>query len=195
MAGPPKNFDPEEALERARDLFWKRGFDGTGVSDLEGALGIGRKSLYDTFGSKRGVFLGALRKYVESVIGRICGRLESRKGTAIQNLEQALSKLGEYHGSGQSDGCLLGVAMAQASRDDKELAEILRGYLARLEKAFEGAIRRGMDEGGIRPGVRPKDAARNLVALSQGMALLGRVDLGRAAQRSIVRAALQSLRD
>lgn len=195
MAGPLKNFDPEEVLENARDLFWKRGFDGTGVSDLQGALGIGRKSLYDTFGSKRGVFLGALRKYVETVIGRICGRLESRKGTAIQNLGGALSKLGEYHGSGESDGCLLGVAMAQASREDEELTEILRGYVARLEKAFESAIRKAIDEGGVRRGVRPKDAARNLVALSQGMALLGRIDAGRTAQRSIVRAALQSLRD
>ncbi len=195
MAGPAKKFDPEVALESARDLFWERGFDGTGVSDLEGALGIGRKSLYDTFGSKRGLFLRALEKYVDTVIDRICGRLESRTGPAIENLEQALSKLGEYHGSGKSDGCLLGVAMGQACRGDEELTAILRSYLARLEKALESAIRRGIDEGGIRSGVRAKDAARNLVAVTQGMALLGRVDAGRATQRSIVRAALNSLRD
>ena len=194
MAGPAKSFDPEEALEAARDVFWERGFDGTGLSDLERTLGIGRKSLYDTFGNKRGLFLAALAKYVETVIDRICGRLTSEQGSATENLEQALVKLGEYHGSGESDGCLLGVAMAQAGRGDEELTAILRGYLARLEKAFEGAIRRGIDEGAIRNGVRPKDAARHLVALTQGMALLGRVDAGRTAQRSIVRAALESLR-
>ena len=193
--GPAKSFDPEDALESARDLFWRRGYDGTAISELESALGIGRKSLYDTFGSKRGLFLGALAKYVDTVIGRICGRLESVDGTAFQNLEQALLKLGEYHGSGASDGCLLGVAMAQTSRDDEELSEILRGYLDRLETAFERAIRRGLGEGDVGQGVRPKDAARHLVALTQGMALLGRVDAGRTTQRSIVRAALESLRD
>jgi AcrR family transcriptional regulator len=44
---------PPEALEQARDLFWRRGYDGTGVAELEAELGVGRKSLYDTFGNKR----------------------------------------------------------------------------------------------------------------------------------------------
>ena len=48
--GPPKSFDPDVALAEARELFWRRGFDGTAISDLESVLGIGRKSLYDTFG-------------------------------------------------------------------------------------------------------------------------------------------------
>ncbi len=46
-----KAFDPEEALERALDLFWRQGYEATSVAHLVGRLGISRASLYDTFGS------------------------------------------------------------------------------------------------------------------------------------------------
>jgi TetR/AcrR family transcriptional repressor of nem operon len=193
--GPAKAFDPDATLHKARDVFWQRGYDGTGVRVLEGTLGIGRKSLYDTFGSKRALFLRALECYTDTVIERICGRLDHPDGTAMENLERALGRLAEHHGSGDSKGCLLGVAMAQADADDAELAEVLTAYLGRLERAFERALRRGLAEGEVAQAVRPKDAARNLVALTQGMALLGRIDSTVAAQRSIIRAALAALRN
>ena len=66
--GPPKQFDPSRTLERARDLFWRRGFDGTALAELEGELGVGRKSLYDTFGNKRALYLASLEHYEGSVV-------------------------------------------------------------------------------------------------------------------------------
>ena len=118
--GPAKSFDPEIALVRARDLFWSRGYDGTGIRDLESELGINRKSLYDTFGSKRALFLRALEQYTDSVIARICTGLADERGTAFENLERVLGKLQAHHASPESRGCLLGVAMGQAEADDEE---------------------------------------------------------------------------
>lgn len=191
--GPAKSFDPDQALERARDLFWRRGYAGTAISELEAVLGIGRKSLYDTFGSKRELYLRALAQYTDTVIEAICRGLADPRNSALRNLERVLGKLQAHHGSKDSLGCLLGVAMAQTGREDAELAGLLRGYLARLEQAFERTLRSAQAEGTIRESVRPRDAARHLVALTQGMALLGRVDEGTAVPRSIVRAALQGL--
>ena len=91
--GPPKRFDPDQALERARDLFWRRGYDGTGIRELEATLGIGRKSLYDTYGSKRELYLRALQLYADSVIGRICDGLERPGASAMANLERVLERL------------------------------------------------------------------------------------------------------
>jgi TetR/AcrR family transcriptional repressor of nem operon len=192
--GPSKSFDVDTALERARDLFWRRGYDGTAISEIEAELGIGRKSLYDTFGSKRELFLRALAQYVDSVIQRICDGLADPRNGAMQNLERVLNKLQEHHGSADDNGCLLGVAMAQAGSDDVELAELLRGYLLRLERAFERAAATAQAAGEIDASARPKDVARQLVALTQGMALIGRVRGAPATQRSIVRAALHALR-
>jgi len=192
--GPPKSFDPELALAQARDLFWRRGFDGTAISDLEAGLGIGRKSLYDTFGSKRELFLRALALYADTVIQRICDQLEAPGSRAIENLERVLEKLQRHHGSGQSLGCLLGNAMAQVEPGDDELQALLRDHLLRLERSLARTVSRAQQEGGIRADARPGDVARSLVALTQGMALMGRVLDGPAQTRAIVRAALHGLR-
>lgn len=192
--GPPKRFDPEAVLESARDVFWRQGFDGTGIAELEAALGIGRKSLYDTFGSKRELYLRAVKQYADTVIAKICRGLEDPRSGPMENLERVLRRLSKHHGSYDSHGCLLGVAMAQIDREDGELAGLLRGYLARLARAFERTLKSAEDEGSLAPGVRPKDAAQSLVALTQGMALMGRISETQAAHRAMVRAALQGLR-
>jgi TetR/AcrR family transcriptional repressor of nem operon len=192
--GPAKAFDPEEALERARDTFWRLGYDGTGIRELEEELGIGRKSLYDTFGGKRELYLKSLRQYADTVLARICARLEHEGSRAIDNLERVLVGLQAHHGSGESLGCLLGVAVAQVDRKDAKLVEILGGHLQRMEDAFERTIRRGQAEGSIRADQSSRDVARNLVALTQGMALLGRIQASSTKTRSVVRAALLALR-
>ena len=61
--GPDKQFDREAVLERAMEAFWAGGCEATGVSDLLKTMGIGRQSLYDTFGDKRSLFLETLRHY------------------------------------------------------------------------------------------------------------------------------------
>ncbi len=192
--GPKKSFDTEEAVVIARDLFWERGYDGTGIRDLEAAIGIGRKSLYDTFGSKRELYLRSLNKYADTVIQRICDGLEREGASAMVNLERVLGKMQKHHGQKVSFGCLLGVAMAQTSGDDEELAELLRSVLARLQAAFLGCLRAAQADGSLRADVQPKDAAAQLVALSQGIALMGRITGGPATSRSAVRAALAGLR-
>ncbi len=192
--GPAKSFDTESALEQARDLFWLRGYDGTSVSELESVLGIGRKSLYDTFGSKRELYLRALEQYTDTVIQKICRGLEEPRYGPLQNLERVLGRLQKHHACSGTRGCLLGVAMAQAGPHDAELAELLRGYLHRLEQAFEHTIRSAQSEGTIDRDARSKDVARNLVALTQGMALMGRITETATLPRAIVRAALHALR-
>jgi TetR/AcrR family transcriptional repressor of nem operon len=192
--GPSKQFDPPTALQQARDLFWRRGYDGTGLSELEAELGVGRKSLYDTFGNKRALYLAALEQYGASVIEAICTGLERTDRPAFDNLERVLTKLARHHGSGESLGCLLGVALGQVERGDAELAALLRRWMARLEQAFEVALQRADLEGALRDQVRPRDAARQLVALVQGLALLGRVAETPTALLGAARSALDGVR-
>lgn len=192
--GPAKSFDTDNALEQARDVFWRRGYDGTSISELECALGVGRKSLYDTFGSKRELYLRALQQYADSVIEKICRGLGDPRLGPMQKLERVLDRLQRHHASADSLGCFLGVAMAQVDSKDPELTTLLRGYLTHLERAFERTIREAQSEGTIDADAQAKDVARNLVALTQGMALMGRINTTATVPRAIVRAALHGLR-
>jgi AcrR family transcriptional regulator len=66
MAGV-KQFDPNEVLDRAMALFWRRGYEATSIEDLVEATGINRGSIYATFGDKKRLFLAVLDRYAEKV--------------------------------------------------------------------------------------------------------------------------------
>src|SRR5437870_3401565 len=63
--GRPRAFDVDKALERALRVFWRKGYEGTSLSDLTKAMGINRPSLYAAFGNKEALFRKALDRYAE----------------------------------------------------------------------------------------------------------------------------------
>src|ERR1700745_4494466 len=63
--GRPRNFDESEALRKATQIFWSKSYDGVAIDDLIAGMGVGRQSLYSTFGDKRTLFLRVLRAYAE----------------------------------------------------------------------------------------------------------------------------------
>ena len=60
-----KQFEVDEALTKAMREFWGRGYHPTSMQDLVDCMGIGRGSIYDTFGSKRGLFMRSLDHYIK----------------------------------------------------------------------------------------------------------------------------------
>ena len=63
--GRPRAFDVDEALDRALEVFWRQGYEGTALSDLTAAMGINRPSLYATFGNKEALFRKVLDRYAD----------------------------------------------------------------------------------------------------------------------------------
>lgn len=63
--GRPREFDIDEALERAMQVFWERGYEGVSLADLTKAMGITKPSLYAAFGNKAELFRKALERYNE----------------------------------------------------------------------------------------------------------------------------------
>ena len=61
--GRPREFDVDDALETAMELFWRKGYEGTSLTDLTEGMGITKPSLYGVFGNKEGLFLKALERY------------------------------------------------------------------------------------------------------------------------------------
>ena len=63
--GRPREFDVDEALDRALGVFWRRGYEGASLPELTEAMGINRPSLYAAFGNKEALFRRAIERYVE----------------------------------------------------------------------------------------------------------------------------------
>src|SRR2546423_14024843 len=63
LRGRPRAYDPQVALARAAEVFWKAGYAGTSLDDLVEATGMNRPSLYAAFGDKRDLYLKTLEHY------------------------------------------------------------------------------------------------------------------------------------
>lgn len=172
--GPEKQFEPEVALTQAMEVFWARGYEAASLSELLARMGISKKSLYDTFGNKRSLFLKALECYAQSEVKAIRDRLLA-PGSPLANLDRVLRDMQQRNALPGSHGCLLGTSVADFDTSEVEIAAILRHHLQGLEDAFCTVIARAQQAGELSSAVQPRDVARMLLCTTQGMALLGRV--------------------
>ncbi len=121
--GPDKQFDPDEALEKAMQLFWAKGNAATGVAELQKQMGSGRKSLYDTFGNKRQLFIKALQLYSDSVVRQIFSEL-NKEGSPLGNVRRVMRRLQEQHSMPESTGCLLGVSIQRGGALKSQISNL-----------------------------------------------------------------------
>ena len=170
-AGRPREFDMDQAVERALGVFWRRGYEGTSMSDLTDALGITRASLYAAFGNKEGLFRRVMDRY-EARAGtyRIAA---DRAPTALEAVRLLLNGPVELHGNKQNPPGCLGVQGALVCGEE---SEAVRNDLAarrdRGEAAIRRRLRRAAKEGDLPANEDPADLARYLSALIYGMAVL-----------------------
>jgi TetR/AcrR family transcriptional regulator, transcriptional repressor for nem operon len=75
-----KVFDPDEALQKAMQIFWEHGYGATSVDTLVQGMGINRFSLYSTFGGKHQLFVAALERYRDTIVADLVGELEHAVG-------------------------------------------------------------------------------------------------------------------
>lgn len=189
-----KEFEPEKALTRAMELFWQRGYEATSVQDLLLEMGIGRGSMYDTFGDKRALFLAALDRFEEMRLSRADEILDgsSSANEGIRWLfETTIEGLVSFE---PRRGCLLANTAVELAPHDEEIAGRILRYVSRTEEAFERALVRGRASGEIPADKDPKALARFLVSTLHGIRVLARAGVDRAVLDDSVRTALEVLR-
>src|ERR1700740_1434887 len=105
--GRPRSFDELEALEKAIQVFWSKGYDGVTIDDLVDGMGVGRPSLYAVFGDKRTLFLRALKAYAKKKGARAAKALlspQALRASLASFIRQAVEFATE---EGSAVGCLI----------------------------------------------------------------------------------------
>jgi AcrR family transcriptional regulator len=170
--GRPREFDPDEALETAMQLFWEHGFEGVSISDLTDAIGINRRSLYAAFGSKEELFGHAVRRYLDGPGGFVAAALG--QPTAWEVAEAMLHGAADsYTDPARPRGCLV-VHGALAAGGD---TDNVRVDLARQRDAGVKALARRFDEAqaaGELPGVDTLVLSRWINSVCQGFSVQAR---------------------
>jgi TetR/AcrR family transcriptional repressor of nem operon len=163
----PKAFDRDAALRAAIEVFWAKGFAGASTDDLTAAMGIGRQSLYDTFGDKRRLYLEALARYnAESVSGHLA---DLRNGSpATEAIKALLLRFANEPEPRRVRGCMGVNAICEFGQDPDVLAagkpshDLLENELIRLLEA-------GKADGDVAAAVEPRSAARFIAATLAGL--------------------------
>ncbi|MFF5502116.1 TetR/AcrR family transcriptional regulator [Streptomyces roseolus] len=189
-----KEFDPEAALQAALDLFWARGYEATSMADLVEHLGIGRASLYATFGSKHELYLRAMDRYLET---RDPGLVEelSAPGPALPAV-RALVRRFAAEATAQElrlTGCFVTNSAAELAPRDPAVARRVELSWEQIETLLYAALTRARAQGELPEGRDPRTLSRMLLVLLQGIRVVGKASTDPARVRDAAEEALRLL--
>jgi len=189
-----KDFDPDLALERAMQLFWARGYEATGIADLVEHLGIGRASLYTTFGSKSRLYDLALERYCVQRAGPVIDALEE-PGPVLPRVRAMLEHLAAAPAADpERHGCLVVNAAMERIPADPAVLRRVTDHLRKDEDVLTRALGRAQRQGELAAELDPRSAARFLVATVQGLRVVGKATADTAVLHDVVDVALRALR-
>src|SRR6218665_2562136 len=190
--GRPLSFDRQAALERAMDVFWRKGFEGAQLVDLTMAMGISPPSFYAAFGSKKEAFYEAVELYIR-VVGSKSAKALNGAASVRDGLRSMLEATVGTAPSNPSGGCLLVLGAVNHLPGNEEVWTDLKK--TRTERwAVIGARRqRGVDEGELPTETDVGVLAQYFLGITQIISFQARDGASRASPKRLIAPALAAL--
>ncbi|MGY4313563.1 TetR/AcrR family transcriptional regulator [Bradyrhizobium sp. JR3.5] len=189
--GRPRAYDPEVALKRATDEFWRAGYSGTSLDGIAAATGMNPPSLYAAFGNKRAIYLKALSRYWEISLTATREAL-----TEDRPLHEALMLAYDaalsiyFSGKGSARGCfVIGTAVVEAAADTAIRNGVAKG-LQMIDGYFEARLRAARERGELQPDSDPAALAVLASATMHSIAIRARAGAHRTELREIAQRAV-----
>ncbi|MGC4024624.1 MAG: TetR/AcrR family transcriptional regulator [Mesorhizobium sp.] len=168
--GRPREFDKETAIVQAMRLFWRKGYEGTSMSDLTDELGITRTSIYAAFGNKESLFLKVLDRYDQETAHFIDTSLNAPTSRAVA--EGLLYGACAFHSETNNPaGCLMVHGALVGDDISEAVRKETRERRNRLTDRITERLARAQVEGDLRQNAKPAALARYLVSVLRGIAV------------------------
>jgi len=186
----PKEFDVDEALERAKELFWERGYESTSMSDLVAHLGVSRQSLYDTFGDKHAIFTAALER-CRTQEGAAFARLLQGDAPIRAVLRRVFAAAIDQDLQSQcARGCMMVNATVELAGKDATVGALLCDNARFVQEAFTERLRAAQERGEIGAHHDPAALGRYFGCVLYGLRVTSKTTRDRGALEDIVRVAI-----
>lgn len=191
--GRPHEFNREDTLSKAMDVFWEKGYKATSMQDLVDRMGIKRGSIYNTFGDKHSLFISAIRHYGEVVTSQTTKVLDS-PGSPVKNIRRFYYEIINKSADGQSRGCLISNTVVELAPHDKEAAREVKILLKNIESAFLNCLNRAVQLRELPAGTDTKVLSRFFATTTHGLMVVGKSDIHRKHLKDVVEVIISALR-
>lgn len=191
--GRPREFEIDDAIESAMQVFWTRGYNGTSLIDLIDGTGLSRGSLYKAFGDKRGLFLVALDRYFSVTSAGLFQTLQ-KPGPVKAAIRETLIRFAQISSAEDGlRGCMLVATATEMVPHDEGVADCVKAMFDRMRNAYAAAIARGQASGEIPARHDAQTLAGLIVCLTQGMRAVGKTGAAAKQMTAVVNAAMALL--
>ena len=188
-----KEFDEEQALDAAMNLFWERGYEATSIQELVDATGVQRQSLYDTFGSKHEMFLQSLVRY-QILAGHDLSNLKKNHPTGGLPLIRSIFESCASQTFGDVRGCFAANCASELGGSDEAVAEKVRIGRDGMEEVFKRCLMQANAIRKIENSSSVSALAQFLVNAYFGLRLLAKTRPTKAMIDNVVSVTLATLR-
>jgi len=190
--GRPREFDQEQALDQALELFWRQGYEGTSIADLRNAIGITAPSLYAAFGSKEELYRRVLEHYLAGLGRTLVDALREEANTYAAVKRFLFESAQIFAGPKNPRGCLISCAIPTCAPENRAVADIVAakrmGSVHTLRTRFQQAVKQGE----LPRDTDTEQLARFYGAVIQGMSIQALDGAGAKALRGIAETALKA---
>lgn len=189
--GRPREFDRQEALQQAMELFWAQGYEGTTLADLQRAMGgITAPSFYAAFGSKEALFRETVDLFKHTEGAPIAEALANAPTTraAMEGMLRAAAE--SVCGEEKPSGCLMVLGAMNCMPANKGIEDFMREQRALREKFIRQRLRRGVAEGELSATADINALVIFYTSIVDGMAIRARDGASRKSLGAIVDCAM-----
>ncbi|MEM8999528.1 MAG: TetR/AcrR family transcriptional regulator [Bacteroidota bacterium] len=188
-----KQFDENEVLQKAMELFWEKGFHATSIQDLVSHLGINRASLYDTFGGKEALFDQAFSLYrmtnaesIEQLLAKSVSIKEGFRKLFDLAIQETVSDKARK-------GCFVVNTTTELVPGDETLYRTLLANKNRFEHIFAVYLQKGIDSGELKSSLNANDLASFMYTFYSGLRVVTKLENNAESLRMIVETGLRAL--
>ncbi|MEN4921529.1 TetR/AcrR family transcriptional regulator [Achromobacter spanius] len=188
--GRPRNFDRAQALQKAMEVFWSKGYEGASLADLTEAMGINSPSLYGAFGSKESLFREAVALYRETE-GGSARRALLAAPTAREAIQSMLMASAErFTAPGLPPGCMIVLGAPAGCVNHAGVSDFLGDNRREMQSRILARLNTGVLQGELPAGTDLKGLAAFYTTVLHGMSIQARDGASRKTLQAVARQAM-----
>jgi TetR/AcrR family transcriptional repressor of nem operon len=188
----PQQYDRQQALDRAKQLFWAQGYEVTSLPELLKVTGLSRSSFYAAFGDKRQLYLEALDSYAKDIVTKLdFVRSCDDPAAAIYHYYEKM--LSSDSSEPNQSGCLLVNTLVEFESVDSEIYLKVIEYSSTIDSAFLECFELARSAGKLKSNVEPKTAVRFFAAMRGGVQLQRRLGVSNDELKKVLNMFIESI--